>query len=111
MIALTTDLPLKSSRTSTHAISVPTTAKAPRQAKAFLDYVLSKPAQERFADWGYRPVNLQVLQANRSKFPDPPGLFTIDDLGGWKKVNEEMFDPEKGSVAKIEEAAGVSTAR
>ena len=92
-------------------IDIATTAKAPPQAKQFLDYVLTKPAQERFADWGYRPVNLQVLQANRSKFPDPPGLFTIDDLGGWKKVNEEMFDPEKGSVAKIEEDAGVSTAK
>ena len=40
----------------------------------------------------------------------PGGLFTIDDLGGWTKVNDELFDPEKGSVAKIEEEAGVSTA-
>ena len=40
----------------------------------------------------------------------PAGLFTIDDLGGWPKVNDELFDPEKGSVAKIEEEAGVSTA-
>ena len=92
-------------------IDIATTAKAPKQAKAFLDYVLSKPAQERFADWGYRPVNQEVLQANQDKFPDPPGLFTIEDLGGWKKVNEAMFDPEKGSIAKIEEDAGVSTAK
>ena len=92
-------------------IDIATTAKAPTQAKAFVDYVLSKPAQERFADWGYRPVDQEVFQANKSKFPDPPGLFTIEDLGGWKKVNDEMFDPEKGSVAKIEEEAGVSTAK
>jgi sulfate transport system substrate-binding protein len=92
-------------------IDIATTAKAPRQAKAFLDYVLSKPAQERFADWGYRPVNQEVLEASESKFPDPPGLFTIEDLGGWKKVNDEMFDPEQGSVATIEEEAGVSTAK
>jgi ABC-type sulfate transport system substrate-binding protein len=73
--------------------------------------VLSKPGQEKFAEWGYRPVNQEVLDANQAKFPDPPGLFTIEDLGGWAKVNKEMFDPEKGSVAKIEEDAGVSTAK
>jgi sulfate transport system substrate-binding protein len=92
-------------------IDIATTTKAPPQAKQFLDYVLSKPAQEKFASWGYRPVNQEVLEANKSRFPDPSGLFTIDDLGGWKKVNEEMFDPEKGTVAKIEEDAGVSTAK
>ena len=92
-------------------IAVTATSKHPEQAKAFLAYALSKPAQERFADWGYRPVNQEVLDANKSKFPNPSGLFTIADLGGWKKVNDEMFDPEKGSVAKIEEEAGVSTAK
>jgi sulfate transport system substrate-binding protein len=92
-------------------IDIATTAKAPPEAKTFLDYVLSKPAQERFAAWGYRPVNQQVLAANQAKFPTPPGLFTIDDLGGWSKVNDAMFDPDKGSIAKIEEDAGVSTAK
>jgi sulfate/thiosulfate transport system substrate-binding protein len=91
-------------------IDIATTEKAAPQAQKFLDFVLSKPAQERFADWGYRPVNQEVFDANKSKFPVPSGLFTIEDLGGWAKVNEEMFDPEKGSVAKIEEKAGVSTA-
>jgi sulfate/thiosulfate transport system substrate-binding protein len=91
-------------------IDIATTKDAPPEAKSFLDYVLSKPAQERFADWGYRPVNEEVLAANKSKFPDPPGLFTIDDLGGWEKVNDELFDIEGGSIAQIEEDAGVSTA-
>jgi len=92
-------------------IDIATTAKAPPQAKTFLDYVLSKPAQERFAAWGYRPVNQAVLAANQSKFPTPAALFTIDDLGGWSKVNDEMFDQDTGSIAKIEEDAGVSTAK
>ena len=64
------------------------------------------PAQQKFADWGYRPVDEAVLEANKAKFPDPPGLFTIDDLGGWSKVNDELFDPENGSIAKIEEDGG-----
>jgi sulfate transport system substrate-binding protein len=92
-------------------IDVATTRDAPAEARTFLDYVLSEPAQQRFADWGYRPVNETVLAANRDKFPTPSGLFTIADLGGWEKVNDEMFDIENGSIAKIEEEAGVSTAK
>jgi sulfate/thiosulfate transport system substrate-binding protein len=92
-------------------IDIATTKDAPAEAKTFVDYVLSEPAQEQFASWGYRPVNEQVLAAHESDFPDPPGLFTIEDLGGWEKVNAELFDIEGGSIAKIEEEAGVSTAK
>jgi sulfate transport system substrate-binding protein len=92
-------------------IDIATTKDAPAQAKSFLDYVLSEPGQEKFAEWGYRPVNEDVLAANKDKFPDPPGLFTIDDLGGWDKVNTDLFDIEGGAIAKIEEDAGVSTAK
>jgi sulfate transport system substrate-binding protein len=84
---------------------------APAAAKAFVDFALSKAGQEKFAEWGYRPTDASVLAANTAKFPTPSGLFSIDDLGGWTKVNDEMFDPDKGSVAKIEEDAGVSTAK
>ncbi len=73
----------------------------------------ASPAQEHFVDWGYRPVNEEVLAAAKAegKFPDPSGLFTIEDLGGWSTVNDEFFDVENGSIAKIEEDAGVSTAK
>lgn len=94
-------------------IDIAKTADAPAAAQAFLDFVLSKPAQEHFVDWGYRPVNEEVLAAAKAEglFPDPSGLFTIEDLGGWEQVNEEFFDVETGSIAKIEEDAGVSTAK
>jgi sulfate/thiosulfate-binding protein len=94
-------------------IDVAKTQKAPAAAQRFLDYVLSKPGQQRFADWGYRPVNADVLAAAKAdgKFPDPPGLFTIEDLGGWTTVNDSFFDVDHGSIAKIEEDAGVSTAK
>jgi ABC-type sulfate transport system substrate-binding protein len=92
-------------------IDIAATKSAPPAAARFLDYVLSPPAQERFASWGYRPVLPAVLEKHAKEFPDPPGLFTIDDLGGWPKVDDDLFDPEKGSIAKIEEEAGVSTAK
>jgi sulfate transport system substrate-binding protein len=92
-------------------IDIATTKDAPAEAKSFLDYVLSEPAQQRFADWGYRPVNAGVLQKNKDKFPDPKTVYTIDDLGGWEKINSDFFDVENGKIAKIEEDAGVSTAK
>jgi sulfate/thiosulfate-binding protein len=80
-------------------------------AKPFVDYVLSPAGQKRFAEWGYRPVDEATLEANKSKFPDPKKVTTIKALGGWPKLNDELFDPEKGKIAKIEEDAGVSTAK
>jgi sulfate/thiosulfate transport system substrate-binding protein len=92
-------------------IDIATTKDAPAEAKSFLDYVLSDDGQQKFADWGYRPVDADVLAANKDKFPDPPGLFTIEDLGGWDTVNTDLFDIEGGAIAQIEEDAGVSTAK
>lgn len=92
-------------------IAVTKTSKHAEQARAFVAYAQSEPAQEVFASWGYRPVNETVLKAHAEQFPDPSGLFTIRDLGGWPTVNDELFDPERGSIAKIEDEAGVSTAK
>jgi sulfate/thiosulfate transport system substrate-binding protein len=90
---------------------VAVTTKAKPEAKKFLDFLWTPTAQTIFAKHGYRPVVLSVAAQFTSEFPKPKTLFTIDDLGGWDKVMTDFFDPEKGSVAKIEEAAGVSTAK
>jgi sulfate transport system substrate-binding protein len=92
-------------------IAVMAKSKHAKQAQAFVSYALSPAGQQVFADWGYRPVDQSVFAKNKAKFPTPKGLFTIRDLGGWSKVNDDFFDPDKGSVAKIEQAAGVSTAK
>jgi sulfate transport system substrate-binding protein len=92
-------------------IAVVSKSSHQQQAKAFVAYALSVAGQQKFADWGYRPVDRAVFDKNKDEFPTPKGLFTIDDLGGWSKINDEFFDPDKGSVAKIEQAAGVSTAK
>ena len=86
------------------------TAKAPAAAKAFLNYQWTAAGQTIWAQQGYRPVLDSVAKTFASKFPTPPQLFTIDDLGGWTKVKDEFFDPAKGSITKIEQAAGVPTA-
>jgi sulfate transport system substrate-binding protein len=81
----------------------------PREAQAFLEYLWSPAAQRVFGRHGYRPVLPAV--ASEFRFPQPKQLFTIDDLGGWDNVNAEFFDPDKGSVAGIEQDAGVPTAK
>ena len=90
---------------------VAVTTKAKPEAKQFLDYLWTPAAQTVFAKHGYRPVVESVAKNYTSQFPTPKTLFTIDDLGGWDKVMTDFFDPANGSVAKIEEAAGVSTAK
>jgi sulfate/thiosulfate-binding protein len=88
-----------------------TTTDASTQAQDFLKFLWTPEAQQLWADGGYRPVDQSVLAKNKAKFPVPPGLFTVDDpsIGGWEKANTEFFDPENGSVAKIESDLGVST--
>lgn len=92
-------------------IDIATTKSASDTAKKYLDFVLGEKGQQLFADWGYRPVNEKVLAANADKFPTPKELLTIDDFGGWPKVDKDLFDVKDGSIAKIENDAGVSTAK
>jgi sulfate transport system substrate-binding protein len=88
-------------------IAVVSKSKHPAQAKAFVQFTRSPTAQRIFGKLGYRPIVPAI--AKEFHFPTPPGLFTIQKFGGWSKVNDQFFDPEKGSIAKIESAAGVST--
>ena len=92
-------------------INIAQTRDASPAAEAFVDFVLGPEGQEKFVGWGYRPVDPEVAERYEAKFPDPAKVTTIADLGGWPKVNDELFDPEKGSIAEIEEEAGVSTAK
>jgi sulfate/thiosulfate transport system substrate-binding protein len=80
------------------------------QANAFLKYQWSAAGQKIWAQQGYRPVDPAVAKQFASQFPQPAQLFTIDSLGGWTKVKDQFFDPAKGSIIKIEQAAGVPTA-
>jgi sulfate/thiosulfate transport system substrate-binding protein len=83
------------------------TKDAPESAKAFLEFIWSDEGQKLWAENGYRPVDPKLVDPKQ--FPTPEDLFTIDEFGGWEKVNDEFFDDETGSVAEIEKELGVST--
>ena len=75
---------------------------------AFLDFVESADGQKELAGFGYRPVVQgvtadEVEGANDPKnpFPAVQQLTTIDDLGGWSKVNDEFFGKESGIVTDL----------
>jgi sulfate/thiosulfate transport system substrate-binding protein len=89
-------------------IAVTTEAPEP-QAEDFLKFLWSDEGQELWAENGYRPVNPKLVDPK--EFPEPEkALFKIGKFGGWGKVKDEFFDEEEGSVAKIEEENGYSTA-
>ncbi len=73
-------------------------------ANAFLRYLRTKPAQQIFADNGYRPVLRSATKGY--SFPVPKLLFTIKSLGGWAKVDKQFFDSRTGIVTKIQRRKG-----
>ncbi|MFL5794290.1 MAG: sulfate ABC transporter substrate-binding protein [Actinomycetes bacterium] len=87
-------------------IAVAAKSRNPTEAKAFVDFLRSEPAQQTYAARGYRPVDQAA--AARVNFPKPSGLFAIKDMGGWSEVNRRFFDKEGGIVAGIERQVGVS---
>jgi sulfate/thiosulfate transport system substrate-binding protein len=87
--------------------AVTSDSRHPAAAKAFLDYLHSEAAQKIYASKGYRSVIPSLV--DKSRFPTPPNLFEIDKLGGWSKVTDEFFDPDKGYLVDIEQRKGVPT--
>ncbi|MFL6102269.1 MAG: sulfate ABC transporter substrate-binding protein [Actinomycetes bacterium] len=87
-------------------IAVAAKSRNPTEAKAFVDFLRSEPAQQTYAARGYRPVDQAA--AARVNFPKPSGLFAIKDMGGLSEVNWRFFDKEGGIVAGIERQVGVS---
>jgi sulfate transport system substrate-binding protein len=80
-------------------IAVTTDAKNPTLAENFVKYLYTNAAQKIFAQEGYRPVVKADLST--TQFPTPPGLFTIQSLGGWDSVDTQFFGTS-GSITKIE---------
>ena len=89
-------------------IAVLKNSKNKDAANTFIRYVKTPAAQELFAQNGFRPVVKNVLAKYRSKYPDRPGIFKIDDkiIGGWRHADTVWFDADKGRMVAIEKAVG-----
>jgi sulfate/thiosulfate transport system substrate-binding protein len=81
-------------------IALTTAGRTKAEARAFLRFLRTRPAQRIFAENGYRPVLASATKG--FSFPVPRQLFTIDYLGGWKKVDLSFFHPRTGIVTKIQ---------
>lgn len=90
-------------------IAVTTGAKSPEKANAFVDFLKSDEGQKIWADAGYRPVNNEDWA--KYGFEQPKTLITVDELGGWEKLNKQLFDEDDGAITKINEELGVSNAK
>jgi len=90
-------------------IAVTSDSRNPEAAKAFVEFARGDEAQGVFAEKGYRSVRQNLV--DKSKYPTPKNLFEITKFGGWFKVNDEFFDPEKGVMADINRDQGFPTAR
>ncbi|HVH54103.1 MAG TPA: sulfate ABC transporter substrate-binding protein [Actinomycetota bacterium] len=66
-------------------------------ANAFVEYLHTKEAKELFSSAGYeRSVNLKKAKAgDGGTYAAINDLFTVDDLGGWDKLQSDtVFGPE-----------------
>ncbi len=60
-------------------------------AEAFADFLLSREAQEIFAEYGLRPVGPNAGQLASASFPPVEDLFTIEEFGGWSRATPAFF--------------------
>lgn len=60
-------------------------------AEAFVNFLRTPQAQTLYAEAGFRPVNKAAWNAVKKNFVQPPKLFTINFLGGWTKVNNDLY--------------------
>jgi sulfate transport system substrate-binding protein len=81
------------------------------KANQFIRFVKSAPAQDLFAQYGFRPVDKKVAAKYADKYPARPGIFKVDDkiIGGWRAADKVWFDPNKGRMAQIERQVGGPT--
>ncbi len=62
-------------------------------AESFLSFLRSAECQAILADFGFRSLAPKETKEPAGRDPLPPGLFTMSDLGGWTKINAEVYDP------------------
>ncbi|MEG4107212.1 sulfate ABC transporter substrate-binding protein [Microcoleus sp. S13_C5] len=63
-------------------------------AEAFVKFLYTPEAQREFAKVGFRPVDATVAAEPEfvKKYAPIKTLFTAQDLGGWKDIQQKFFD-------------------
>ena len=74
-------------------------------AEAFIEFVHQKKAQQAFAKYGFRPVDDEILKEFKEQYPVPQYLFDIHYLGGWERVQKELYGQEGIWTKIVEELA------
>ena len=59
-------------------------------------YLLSEPAQQIFAEEGFRPTNQAIWNRVKARFAPAKRFFSVSEFGGWTKVDATFF--AKGGV-------------
>lgn len=59
--------------------------------EAFLDFLRSPEGQAIFAEYGFRPIGPTASASATADWPQPEMVFTVDDLGGWNAVAEQLY--------------------
>jgi sulfate transport system substrate-binding protein len=62
-------------------------------ADAFLEFVHSEKGQRIVVEYGFRPIKPDAPAPSGAQAL-PPKLFTMADLGGWAKLEQELYGPE-----------------
>ena len=66
-------------------------------AEAFVSFLFTRPAQQVFAQFGFRPVDPAVAQDTASQYPAVTDPFTVGQFGGWGQANQDLFDQDTGA--------------
>ena len=77
-------------------------------AEAFVDYLHTPEAKELYTSTGFlRSTDPKEAQKGDGEmFPEVEDLFTVEDLGGWDSLNEDVFGEEGIFTEAFEEAQG-----
>jgi sulfate/thiosulfate-binding protein len=74
-------------------------------AEAFVDFLHTPEAKELYTTVGFlRPTDKRAAQKGGEGFPPVKDLWTVDEIGGWDKINEDVFG-EEGLFTRAFEAA------
>ena len=82
-----------------------TTDGEPRRRRTFVDFTRARRGAEDLRREGLPLGDPDAWSTSRSS-RRRPACSRSTKLGGWTKVNDEFFDPDKGIVAEIEQEPG-----